>query len=140
MLEAVAVELERTPFAWTVPMELPAELPPPACTVPTDLPVLFPPEPRLVVWLAEALVPVGRFPTPAFAETVVSLAWTVPAEWSAEFPPPACTVPTEFCAVLAALPTVADADAPAVVPATVALALGAALVEPTWTVPIDPPV
>src|ERR671934_192636 len=67
------------------------------------------------------------------------LTWTAPTEPLAVLPPPAWTAPTEFEAVLFPDPeTETGTETPALTPPTEAPADGAAVVFPTWTVPIDP--
>jgi hypothetical protein len=67
------------------------------------------------------------------------LAWTLPIERLAEFPPPTCTDPTEFRALFPPVPvTPAGAVTRTVVRPTFTDAAGAVATGLTWTEPTDP--
>jgi hypothetical protein len=77
---------------------------------------LLPPPPTVTGTPAFALLP--EAPADADGDALAELTCTLPVELFEELPPPACTAPTEFVAVLLPEPPIATgAEAAAVAPA-----------------------
>jgi len=94
-----------------------AELPPPIWTPPVELDaVLVPPPPTVTGTPALAFEP--EAPADADGDALTELTCALPVEPFEVLPPPACTAPTEFVAVLLPEPpTATGIDAAAVAPA-----------------------
>jgi hypothetical protein len=104
---------------WTVRREFRASLPPPSCTAPIESVALLPLPAIPAVSPAWSVEPATR----ASRDGLVRVAptCTVPIERLAEFPPPACTEPTEFDALFEPPPpTVVGAWTCTALPATCA--------------------
>jgi hypothetical protein len=135
--EAAAVGDAFVPLTCTAPAESEALLPPPTWTAPTELDELFePPLPTPTGAPTEAEFP--AMVADADGAELTGLVCTAPTEFDDEFPPPACTLPTELEAVLPPVPdTDVGAETDADVAGAEAEADGSTVVDPAWTVPTE---
>ena len=120
------------------PVEPVDELPPPICTAPLESDAVLLPLPPTVTG-ALALAEPSPAPADPDGDELIGLDCTLPVEPLDVLPPPACTAPTEFVAVLLPVPVIeVGAETAALVPDWLVPADGVTDTFPVCTAPMEP--